>query len=86
MKPISYRRHRFPPVIIQHAVRLYFRFTLSYPDVEDLLAVRGELNGGGRSLVRTRLHSIPCLGGKMQGFLYLEAADVETVWERRRAC
>ena len=36
-----YRRHRFPPTIISHAVYLYFRFTLSYRDVEELLAVRG---------------------------------------------
>jgi transposase-like protein len=35
--PISYRRHRFPPVVIQHAVWLYLRFTLSYRDVEELL-------------------------------------------------
>src|SRR5215467_1253923 len=41
MAEISYRRHRFPPVIIQHAVWLYLRFTLSYRDVEDLLAERG---------------------------------------------
>jgi hypothetical protein len=41
MKPISYRRHRFPPDIIRHAVWLYFRFTLSFRDVEDLLAERG---------------------------------------------
>ena len=41
MTPISYRRHRFPPVVIQHAVWLYFRFTLSYRDVEELLAERG---------------------------------------------
>ena len=38
---ISYRRHRFPPVVIQHAVWLYLRFTLSYRDVEGLLAERG---------------------------------------------
>ena len=38
---ISYRRHRFPPVVIQHAVWLYLRFTLSYRDIEDLLAERG---------------------------------------------
>jgi transposase-like protein len=38
MAEISYRRHRFPPVVIQHAVWLYLRFTLSYRDVEDLLA------------------------------------------------
>jgi putative transposase len=41
MPPISYARHQFPPVIIQHAVWLYLRFTLSYRDVEDLLAERG---------------------------------------------
>ena len=41
MFPISYRRHRFPPTLIQHAVWLYLRFTLSYRDVEELLAQRG---------------------------------------------
>ncbi len=37
----SYRRHRFPPQIISHAVWLYHRFSLSFRDVEDLLAQRG---------------------------------------------
>ena len=37
----SYRGHRFPPLIISHAVWLYHRFTLSFRDVEDLLAERG---------------------------------------------
>src|SRR3979409_28876 len=41
MVPISYRWHRFPPSLIQHAVWLYLRFTLSYRDVEELLAQRG---------------------------------------------
>ena len=41
MQKISYARYRFPPVIIQHAVWLYFRFPLSFRDVEDLLAERG---------------------------------------------
>ena len=41
MKPISYARHRFPPDVIRRAVWLYLRFTLSYRDVEDLLAERG---------------------------------------------
>src|SRR5260370_42397093 len=41
MMELSYRRHRFPPVVIQHAVWLYLRFTLSYRDVEDLPAERG---------------------------------------------
>jgi transposase-like protein len=38
---LSYRRHRFPPPIIQHAIWLYLRFALSYRNVEDLLAERG---------------------------------------------
>jgi transposase-like protein len=38
---ISFARHQFPPAIIRHAVWLYFRFTLSFRDVEDLLAERG---------------------------------------------
>ncbi len=41
MREISYARYRFPPVIIQQAVWLYARFTLSFRDVEDLLAERG---------------------------------------------
>jgi transposase-like protein len=40
MALISYDRHRFPPDVIRHAVWLYFRFTLSFRDVEDLLAER----------------------------------------------
>jgi putative transposase len=36
-----YRRHRFPPAIISHAVYLYCRFAVSYRDVEEMLAVRG---------------------------------------------
>jgi putative transposase len=41
MALLRYRRHRFPPEIIQHAIWLYLRFTLSYRDVEELLAERG---------------------------------------------
>ena len=41
MRPLSYARHQFPPVLIQHAVWLYLRFSVSYRDVEDLLAERG---------------------------------------------
>ena len=40
-QPISYRGYRFPPDIISHAVWLYHRFSLSFRDVEDLLAERG---------------------------------------------
>lgn len=41
MRPISFKRHRFPADVIRHAVWLYFRFTLSLRDVEELLAQRG---------------------------------------------
>ena len=37
----SYKGFRFPQAIIAHAVWLYFRFSLSYRDVEELLAERG---------------------------------------------
>ena len=38
---VRYPRYRFPPAIISHAVWLYYRFTLSFRNVEDLLAERG---------------------------------------------
>jgi putative transposase len=38
---ISFARHQFRSAIIRHAVWFYVRFTLSYRDVEDLLAERG---------------------------------------------
>jgi putative transposase len=41
MDKICFKRLRFLPDIIRHAVWLYARFTLSYRDVEDLLAERG---------------------------------------------
>ena len=41
LKPLSFKRHRFPPDVIRHAVWLYFRFTLSFRDVEEMLAARG---------------------------------------------
>ncbi len=37
----TYHGYRFPPAIISHAVWLYHRFSLSFRDVEDLLAQRG---------------------------------------------
>src|SRR5690606_19195846 len=41
MKPLSFKRHRFPAEVIRHAVWLYFRFSLSFRDVEELMAQRG---------------------------------------------
>jgi len=40
-KTPSYHGYRFPPEIISHAVWFYYRFCLSFRDVEDLLAKRG---------------------------------------------
>ncbi len=41
MTKISYAGYRFPPEIIQQSIWLYLRFTLSFRDIEDLLAERG---------------------------------------------
>jgi putative transposase len=38
-----YKNHRFPVEIISHGVKLYYRFCLSYRDVEELLFARGIL-------------------------------------------
>ena len=42
MKPQNlYRCHRFPPVIISHCVWLYYRFSLSFRDIELMMAEKG---------------------------------------------
>jgi putative transposase len=41
MPAASYKRHRFPPQIIAHAVWLYYRFPLSLRLVEEMLLERG---------------------------------------------
>src|SRR5471030_3243906 len=41
MQEVSFKRHRLPPDVIRQAVWLYFRFTLSLRDVEEMLAERG---------------------------------------------
>nr|WP_309504589.1 IS6 family transposase [uncultured Roseovarius sp.] len=38
---INYKRHRFPPQIIAHAVWLYCRFNMSLREIEELLLERG---------------------------------------------
>ncbi len=40
-KTNHYAEHRSPAEIISHTVRLYFRFTLSFRDIEEILAYRG---------------------------------------------
>jgi len=37
----TYKRYRYPRQIISHAVWLYHHFTLSFRDIEDILAARG---------------------------------------------
>ncbi len=41
MRQLSFKRHRFPPEIIRHSIWLYARFTLSFRDVEEMIAERG---------------------------------------------
>ncbi|PHS07184.1 MAG: IS6 family transposase [Kordia sp.] len=36
-----YKHHRYPHIIIQQAVYFKLRFTLSYRDIEELMAIRG---------------------------------------------
>ncbi|TBB58225.1 IS6 family transposase, partial [Rhizobium ruizarguesonis] len=40
-RDISFKRHRFPPRIVSHAVWLYLRFNLSLREVEEMLLERG---------------------------------------------
>lgn len=41
IRSAMYKRHRFPPEVIQHVVWLYHRFSLSARDIEDLMSERG---------------------------------------------
>jgi len=50
VRPILFKRHRFPPDVIRYAVWLYFRFTLSIRDVEELLASAGSRAAARRSV------------------------------------
>jgi putative transposase len=60
MDKLSYRRHRFPGIVIQQAVWLYFRFALSYRDVEDMLAERG-IDVSYETVRRWALERIPVM-------------------------
>src|SRR5215510_9051774 len=65
MALLCYRRHRFPPAIIQHAIWLYLRFTLSYRDVEELLSERG-LNISYETLQRWVLKFGPAIARRLR--------------------
>lgn len=88
--PISYVLNRFPPPIIQHAVYLCRRSTLSYRDTEDLLAkcgfdiscetirffLRASCGTGPRLTGRWRMNEmVVIIGGK--GFWLWRAVDHE---------
>jgi putative transposase len=49
-----YRRHRFPREIIAHRVRLYHRLTLSFRNIEEMLAMRGVVLTYANGLWRRR--------------------------------
>ena len=59
MDKLSYHRHRYPSIVIQHAIWLYFRFALSYRDVEDMFADRGIECPTRRSAVGLNLQRRP---------------------------
>jgi transposase-like protein len=61
----TYKRHRFPLDTISYAVLVYYRFNLSYRDVEDLLAERGVIVS--REAIR---HRYPRLAELMGQALY----------------
>jgi transposase-like protein len=76
MRQLSFKRHRFPPNIIRHSIWLYARFTLSFRDVEEMLAERGldvsyETVRGAVRLMRTNLQKCSlsrASGGKLTPF------------------
>jgi putative transposase len=39
---LSYKGHRYPAEVISHCVWLYFRFPLSFREVEELMFERGK--------------------------------------------
>src|SRR5260370_41024045 len=65
MPRFSYRRHRPPPEIIQLAIWLYLRFTLSYRGVEELLAERG-LDISYETVRRWVLKFGPAIAGRLR--------------------
>src|SRR6266550_4676117 len=76
MALLSYRRHRFPPEIIQHAVWLYLRFTLSY---------RGCRGTAGRARARHLLRNGAALGGEIRSRDRATAAPAASSAERSLA-
>ena len=76
MREISFKRHRFSPDVIRHAVWLYYRFTMSLRDVEDLLAERGV---DVRLLVPLKSNSSrPCAASPTEGQARVAAVALQS--------
>src|SRR5260221_12569369 len=82
MQPISYARHRFPPDVIRHAVWLYVRFTLSYRDVEGLVAERG-LEGSNETIRRRVLKFGPAFAHNLRRGRPHTISGVSMRWSSR---
>ena len=74
MSPLRHRRHRFSPEIIRHAIWLHLRFTLSYRDVEELLAERG-LDLSYETVRRWVLKFGPLIARRLRGVALGQATD-----------
>ncbi len=79
-KIISYSGYRFPPEIIQQAIWLYLRFTLSFRDVEDLLAERGIVVSH-----ETMRHWVNHFGPKIAADLRKRRPKPHTTWQSMAA-
>jgi hypothetical protein len=77
MTPLCYRRHRFPPEIIQHAIWLYLRFTLSYRDVEERLCQLSRLLIDDVSAILPRAQAVSRMPSAI--------AALRMCWWRRRS-
>lgn len=88
MGPISYKRHRFPAEVIHHAVWLYFRFTLSLRDVEELLSQRGievsyeTIRCWTRKFGRQFAHNLRCSRPRPTGRWHLDEMVVKISGKR----
>jgi hypothetical protein len=92
MKKISYASNRFPPEIIQQVIRLYSDSTLSFRDVEHLLAERGimvsypnfdvDSTGGAHPGCRTGLSWLTCRCTQNKPAHFDDAKALETSFFR----
>ena len=77
MTKISCSGYRFPPEIIQQAIWPDVRFTLSFRNVEDLLAERGLLVS-----YKTARHRVSHFGRMIAADLRRRRSKLHTIWTR----